>query len=300
MNNKIFFFWMIIFVVLFNICSFSQNALVLQTDFGTQDGAVAAMKGVAFGVDRNLPVFDLTHNITPFDIWEGAYRLWQVAPYWPAGTVFVSVIDPGVGTIRKPIILKTKSNHYFVTPDNGTITLVAEKLGISEARQIDETRNRLPGSNASYTFHGRDVFVYAGARLASGKITWEEVGPVFNQTLAMLPYTKAECKDNTIFGTIVVLDPAFGNIWTNISGEIFEDISVQYGNLCDVKIFQLDKVVYQGSIPYMPSFGDVPKGQPLLYLNSLLQIAVALNQDSFAQTYKIGAGSEWRIEIRKK
>ena len=105
--------------------AFADNALVLQTDFGLKDGAVSAMKGVSFAVDSNIKLFDLTHEIPAYDIWEAAYRLHQTAPYWPQGTVFVSVVDPGVGTERKSIVAKSKNGQYFVTPDNGTLTLIA-------------------------------------------------------------------------------------------------------------------------------------------------------------------------------
>ncbi len=129
-------------------------ALVFQSDFGEKDGAVASMRGVAYGVSPGLPMFDLTHEIPTFDIWAAAYRLNQVASYWPAGTVFVSVVDPGVGTDRKSVVLQTESGHYFVTPDNGTLTLVADELGVAAVREIDEAVNRLKDSEKSYTFHG--------------------------------------------------------------------------------------------------------------------------------------------------
>src|SRR3954449_9091811 len=136
----------------------AQNKLVVfQTDFGLKDGAVSAMKGVAMGVSTDLKLFDLTHEIPAYNIWEAAYRLQQTAQYWPAGTVFVSVVDPGVGSERKSVVLKTKSGHFFVTPDNGTLTLIAQRLGIDSIREIDESKNRLKNSNESYTFHGRDV-----------------------------------------------------------------------------------------------------------------------------------------------
>ncbi|HOO65003.1 MAG TPA: SAM-dependent chlorinase/fluorinase, partial [Synergistaceae bacterium] len=149
----------------------------MQTDFGLLDGAVCTMKGVAFGVDPNLHIFDLTHEIPAFSIWEAAQRLEQTASYWPGGTVFVSVVDPGVGTDRKSVVVKTKTGHFFVTPDNGTLTFVAESLGIEAVREIDEKVNRLGGSEESHTFHGRDVYAYTGARLASGTISFAEVGP---------------------------------------------------------------------------------------------------------------------------
>ncbi|WP_254094142.1 SAM hydrolase/SAM-dependent halogenase family protein [Dawidia soli] len=169
----------------------AQNqALVFQSDFGLKDAAVAEMKGVAFSVSPDLKMFDITHEIPAYNIWEGAYRLYQAAPYWPAGTVFVSIVDPGVGSERKSVVLKTKSGHYFVTPDNGTLTLVAKQLGIQEIRQIDETRNRLKGSGKSYTFHGRDVYTYTGARLAAGAIAFEQVGPALPAQVVRLDYQK--------------------------------------------------------------------------------------------------------------
>ncbi len=138
----------------------AQHALVFQSDFGNKDGAVPSMKGVAYSVSSELQMFDLTHENTPYNIWEAAYRLNQTASYWPAGTVFVSVVDPGVGTRRKSVVLKTKTGHYFVTPDNGSLTLVAETMGIDAVREIDEAVNRLKGSEKSYTFHGRDVYAF--------------------------------------------------------------------------------------------------------------------------------------------
>ena len=137
----------------------AQNGIVVfQTDFGTKDGAVSAMKGVASSVDPSLKLYDLTQEIPAYNIWEAAYRLDQTVPYWPAGTVFVSVVDPGVGTERKSVVAKTKSGHYIVTPDNGTLTLLAASIGIESMREIDEAVNRRKNSGASYTFHGRDVY----------------------------------------------------------------------------------------------------------------------------------------------
>lgn len=147
-----------------------KKALVLQTDFGLGDGAVSAMYGVAYSVSEDLMVADLTHEIPQYDIWEASYRLIQTVAYWPKGTVFVSVVDPGVGSTRRSIAVETVTGQYIITPDNGTLTHVKKMIGIREARVIDESVNRLPNSGESYTFHGRDVYVYTGARLASGII----------------------------------------------------------------------------------------------------------------------------------
>ena len=123
------------------------------------------MYGVALGVSPDLRICDLTHEIPQYDIWEASYRLIQTLSYWPEGTVFVSVVDPGVGSDRRSIVAKTANGQYVVTPDNGTLTHVKRMMGITEARVIDETVNRLAGSSASYTFYGRDVYVYTGARV---------------------------------------------------------------------------------------------------------------------------------------
>ena len=154
------------------------RSLVFQSDFGTVDGAVSAMYGVAYGVDPGLVISNLTHEITPYDIWEASYRLIQTVSYWPQGTVFVSVVDPGVGSTRRSIAVETSGGHYIITPDNGTLTHVKRMCGIRAARIIDESTNRLQGSGESYTFHGRDVYAYTGARLASGAIDFAGVGPL--------------------------------------------------------------------------------------------------------------------------
>src|ERR1700754_1770163 len=186
----------------------AQNKIVVyQSDFGVKDGAVSEMKGVAMGVSTVLKLFDLTHEMPAYDIWAAPYRLQQTVPYWPAGTVFVSVVDPGVGTERKSVVLKTKTGQFIVTPDNGTLTLIAESLGIAEIREIDESVNRRVDSKKSYTFHGRDVYSYTAARLAAGVISFEQVGPLLaKQEVVRIAYQKAELKGATIVGTIPVLD----------------------------------------------------------------------------------------------
>ena len=221
-----------------------KGVVVYQTDFGVKDGAVSEMKGVACGVDPNLKLYDLTHEIPAFNIWEASYRLWQTAPYWPAGTVFVSVVDPGVGTNRKSVVAHTKSGQYIVTPDNGTLTLIAEKVGIDAVREIDETRNRRAGSEASYTFHGRDVYSYTGARLAAGVIGFEGVGPELDPAkIVTVPYTHAGFapEAHAVFGGIPVLDPQYGNVWTNIDQKTFTQIqpAPKPGDRFEVTIIRL-------------------------------------------------------------
>jgi S-adenosylmethionine hydrolase len=191
-----------------------QGVVVFQTDFGLKDGAVSAMKGVATGVDPDLKLYDLTHEIPAYNIWEAAYRLQQTAPFWPAGTVFVSVVDPGVGTSRKSVVLKTKTGHYFVTPDNGTLTLISQSLGIESVREIDEVLNRRKNSQASYTFHGRDVYAYTGARLAAGTIGFEQVGKELTPEVVTIPYQKPVVQGDSIMGFLTFNTATFGRTLT--------------------------------------------------------------------------------------
>jgi len=283
-----------------------NGIVVFQSDFGLSDQAVSAMHGVALGVDKNLKVEDLTHDIPAYNIWEGAYRLDAVADFWPANTVFVSVVDPGVGSQRKSVVLKTKTNHYFVTPDNGTLTLVAKRLGIAEMREIDEKTNRLKGSEASHTFHGRDVYAYTGARLAARAINFEEVGPILAAEVLSIPFETARIDDNKLIGGIPILDPAYGNVWTNIPMSLLLSLtkSNDYASLYTqeflVTLAQGGKLVLSETISFERSFAGVKEGQPLLYVNSLENLALALNQANFAAKFEIQAGGEWRIEIATK
>ena len=258
-----------------------MNPLVYQTDFGLVDGAVSAMYGVAYCVNPELKIHDLTHDITPYNIWEASYRLIQTINYWPENTVFVSVVDPGVGSNRKSVVVRTANNRYIVTPDNGTLTHVMRFDGIVAAREIDEHINRLPRSGESYTFHGRDVYAYTGARLASGIIDFDQVGPSREvSSLVRLPIIEPQLDGNAVCGTIDVLDVRFGSLWTNIPRMLF-----------------LKTGVYRNIILFAKSFADVYVGEALAYVNSLDCMAVAINQGSFARAYNIGTGNSWRIRI---
>lgn len=277
-----------------------KKIVVFQTDFGLKDGAVSAMKGVAMGVSADLKLFDLTHEIPAYNIWEASYRLQQTAEYWPAGTVFVSVVDPGVGSARKSVVLKTKSGHFFVGPDNGQFTLVAQRLGIAEVHEIDEVVNRRKNSQASYTFHGRDVYAYTGARLAAGIINLEKVGPKLSASVVTIDFQKPVFENGIIKGNIPILDVQYGNVWTNIDGETFKKLGLQYGDMLHVEIVHNGQKVYEGDMPYATTFSAVEEGKPLCYLNSLLNVSFALNMGSFSETNKVYSGADWSVEIRKK
>ena len=276
-----------------------EKPLVFQSDFGTRDAAVAAMKGVAVGVSPGLPIFDITHEIPPYDIWEASLRLAQSAEYWPEGTVFVSVVDPGVGTARKSVVMRSKSGHFFATPDNGTLTFVAERLGVDAVREIDEAVNRLANSERSYTFHGRDVYAYTGARLAAEVIAFEEVGRALPADVVTIPHQKPAYAEGILRGTIPVLDVRYGNVWSNIDRRTFARLGLEPGDRARVRIRHEGVNVFEGTVPYYPTFGHVAVGEALLYLNSLNEVAIALNQGSFAEEHGIGSGARWRIEITK-
>ena len=281
------------------LVSAQNGLLVFQTDFGLKDGAVAEMKGVCMQVSPGLKIFDLTHEIPPYNIWEAAYRLDQAAQYWPAGTVFVSVVDPGVGSARKSIVLKTKTGHFFVTPDNGTLTLVATSLGISEVREIDEKVNRLPGSEHSFTFHGRDVFAYTAAKLSAGKISFQQVGRPLTSTIVMINYQPPMAEKGVVKGTIPVLDVQYGNVWTNIPATLLQKLQVGFGDSLQVSVFINSEKKFSARMPYVKTFSDVPADRHLAYINSLMNVSIALNMGDFAKQHSIESGPDWRVEISK-
>ncbi|MBC8155154.1 MAG: S-adenosyl-l-methionine hydroxide adenosyltransferase family protein [Bacteroidetes bacterium] len=274
-----------------------NNMVVFQSDFGLKDGAVSAMKGVAMGVSPDLKLFDLTHDIPVYNIWDAAYRLQQTAKYWPAGTVFVSVCDPGVGTDRKSVVMLSESGHYFVTPDNGTLTLVAEQLGIREVRQIDEAINRLRSSGESYTFHGRDVYAYTAARLASRTITFAQVGPKLPNEVVRLPYQKATFANREIRGNIPALDVQYGDVWSNIPKSMVQQLALKPGELVRVQIFHQTKKVYDRRVPMVNTFGEAKLGADVAYFNSLFNFSVAVNQGDFAGKYHVSSGAEWLLVV---
>lgn len=278
----------------------SNNYLVLQTDFGLVDGAVSAMYGVAYTVSPTISIENLTHDIPPYDIWVASYRLYQTVKYWPVGTVFVSVVDPGVGSERQSVVAKTKSGHYIITPDNGSLTHIAHYDGLEEVRLIDEVKSRLPHSEESHTFHGRDIYAYNGARMASGEVTFEELGSVTDvDTIQKLEITDSTLDGTIMKGSIDVLDVRFGSLWTSIPSTFMKEIDIEHGNSLQVTIYHDNKKVYQNIMKFAKSFADVNVGEPLVYVNSLVNLGVAVNQDSFSDLYNIGTGDEWKIEIRK-
>ena len=272
-----------------------NNLLVLQSDFGLVDGAVSAMIGVALEESPTLKI-----HITPYNIFEGSYRLFQTVNYWPAGTTFVSVVDPGVGSKRKSVVAKTKKGQYIVTPDNGTLSFIKKHVGIEAIREISEVENRRKDTEHSYTFHGRDVYAYTGAKLASGHISFEEVGPELKvEDIVEIQVVETTLAENYVSGAIDILDVRFGSLWTSITREEFCTLKPEFGDRFEVTIYNNDMLVYQNQVTYGKSFADVRIGQPILYINSLYRVGLAINQGSFAKAYNVGVGAQWHIEIKR-
>ena len=279
-----------------------KSPIVWQTDFTRKWGAVASMIGVCKQVDPELECIDITHDIPAYDIWAGSMELAYVEPYWPAGTVFVSVVDPGVGTDRKACVALLKDENYVVTPDNGTLTHLSQKVGIAAVREIDESVNRLGGSEAYSVFHGRDIFAYTAARLASGIINFEGVGPSYpveDIVLIADALKTAKVQDSTISGIVTSVSDPFGSIVFNISLNQVGEAGFRHGDMLRVLLEHKGKTVFQGDVLYHKSFGYVDPGMPVLFNSSSGFLSLGLNQDSFVQTYNCGRGGDWTVNVGK-
>ena len=255
--------------------------VVFMTDFGTVDDSVNICKGVMYAVMPQLRIVDLTHQVTPFSILDGARFLYGATPYYPAGAVFVVVIDPGVGTSRKAIVAKSGRGQYFVLPDNGLLTLVQARDGIEEVREVNNTAWMI-GSKLSSTFHGRDIFSPVGAHLARGD-DWTQVGKEMAvNDLVRLPIHSAKLEEQGLTAEVIATDGPFGNLVTNINGEDFEKLGYKRGQ--DVALKIGDKPL---TLPFVKTFGDVPLNKPLLYIDSRGHVGLAVNQGSFAAAFDV-------------
>ncbi|RLA21831.1 MAG: hypothetical protein DRQ63_13410 [Gammaproteobacteria bacterium] len=271
------------------------NALLIQADF-----AGLVMTGVAYSVSEGLDIFNVRPLIPLYDIRAASASMAYNAQTWPAGTVFVSVVDPGVGTARKSVVLQTKNGLFFVSPDNGSLSGPANDYGIKAVREIDESVNRIPGSDWSHTFHGRDVYSYTGARLAAGVIDFDEVGPLLAPKVMMLAELGARFEYGVLYGYVTGGTGRLGNISFSIDRHLFDEINPAYDEMYEVVIRNNNQIAWQGALPYTKSFGDVPLGDNLLFVNSSGDTSIAVNQGNFASKYGIGSGESWTIEIRKQ
>ncbi|HEY8715323.1 MAG TPA: SAM-dependent chlorinase/fluorinase [Candidatus Acidoferrum sp.] len=252
--------------------------IVFMTDFGTANDAVAICRAVIFSIaPPNLRLTDITHQVTPFSIEEGSRFLAAVTPYYPAGTVFLVVVDPGVGTSRKAVVVKTKKGQYFVLPDNGVITPVVDRDGLDSAHEITNPKWMIQAAVSS-TFHGRDIFSPAAAHLAAG---WDftQAGPEVPKLVALTTKT-SKTTEKGIEGDIIGLDDPFGSLITNIPGEEFKKLGYTLGEKLTVFI---DKKPV--TLPYVKTFHDVAIGELLLYIDSRGRVGIADNEGNYAKTY---------------
>jgi S-adenosylmethionine hydrolase len=255
--------------------------IVFMTDFSTVDDSVAICKGVMYSIAPEVRIVDLTHQVTPFSILDGARFLYGATPYYRAGTVFVVVVDPGVGSTRKAVVVKSKRGQYFVLPDNGLMTLVQDRDGIESVREITN-RDWMIGAALSSTFHGRDIFSPVGAHLVRGD-DWTGVGPELDVSkLVRLDIAPARLDERGLSGEVIATDGPFGNLVTNISGDDFLKLGYAPGRAVHVTIGKNEM-----DIPFVRTFSDVPLNKPLLYVDSRGQLGLALNQGSFAATYGV-------------
>ncbi len=276
--------------------------LVFQTDFTYKEGAVCAMYGVVKSIDRELEIMDGTHEIPKFDVWSASYRLYQSMRFWPKGTMFVSVVDPGVGTHRRACVALTADGYVVVSPDNGSLTHLKQLVGITAVREIDERVNRLKGKGTEKTsvFHGRDLFGYCAARLASGTITYEQVGPEYPvEEIVSFVILEPQLEKGRVRGIFEINDPNFGNLWTNIPLELFRQAGFGYGDRLQVTIRHAGEVVFAERVLFQPSFGYAQKGEMIIYNNELMRIGLAVNQGNFSEHFQIGYGAEWEVEFEK-
>ena len=253
--------------------------VVFMTDFGVIDDSVALCKGVMYGITPNLRIVDLTHQVTPYSIADGARFLFGATPYFPAGTVFVAVVDPGVGSTRKPVVVKSKRGQFFVLPDNGLMTMVEDRDGIESIREITN-QDWMIGAKISSTFHGRDIFSPVGARIARGD-DWTQVGLELKQ-LVRLDLKPASVDDKGMSGEIIALDGPFGNLVTNMDADAFAKLGYQRGEHLRMTI-----AGHEIEMPFVRTFSDVPLKQPLLFIDSRGRVSFAVNQGNFSATYKI-------------
>jgi S-adenosylmethionine hydrolase len=257
----------------------THPTIVFMTDFGTANDAVALCKAVMLGIAPDARIMDITHQVTPFSIEEASRFLSSVSEYYPAGTVFVSVIDPGVGTSRKAVIVKSKKGQYFVLPDNGLVTPVIDRDGLDHAREITNAAWMVPGAISS-TFHGRDIFSPAGAHLAMG---WDytQAGPEVAQLVRLTPKA-AVATDKGVTGDVIGLDDPFGSLITDVSGEQMKTLGYKFG---DRVTFLLNKKPV--TLPFGHTFMDVAVGEPLLYIDSRGRLGLAVNQGDYSKKFNI-------------
>ncbi|MCW3995116.1 MAG: SAM-dependent chlorinase/fluorinase [Candidatus Bathyarchaeota archaeon] len=254
--------------------------ITLTTDFGLTDTYVAQMKGVILTINPNATIIDNTHNVEKFNIRMGAFMLTSISPYFPKGTVHLAVVDPGVGTARRAIVIQTK-HSFFVGPDNGILLLAAQNQGIEHIYEIANHEFMLP--KVSDTFHGRDVFAPAAAYLDNG-VNPHAFGPQIND--AVIPrFATVAHKEGWLVGEVLHVD-GFGNVITNIQTP--EVIEKQYIDVKFCQTFIKPKIA--------KTYAQTPRHQAIALIGSHGFLEIALNQGNAAKKFHVKTGD--KIEVK--
>ena len=286
-----------------------KPTVVLQSDFGSGGGG--AMTGVIKSLDAEVPVYDYEHFVEPFNVDAASASLSRIIDVWPAGTIFVSVVDPGVGTSRRSCVARLDNGCYIVTPDNGTLTMFAGH--VTEVRSIDESINRLPGSELCHIYNGRDVYAYTAGRLAAGIITYEQVGPAYpveEIVVEQLTSVETELKPGYARAGFYDVEISYGCLRVNIYHRDFREIcGFEYGDKLDLTISDGSRELFHDIVYYDKTFGLVPQGAPFICGDSQLgerqKIRFSLNQENFIEKYApdlekgFRAGKNYSFTARK-
>ena len=237
------------------------------------------MKGVILGIAPEAQIVDISHAVQPFDILDGALTISQAYSYFPSETVHMVIVDPGVGTARRPVIL-TADRHRFVAPDNGVLSLIYDREERISVRHITAEHYFL--QPVSQTFHGRDIFSPVGAHVARGE-DWTKVGPEMPvASLVRLELKAARIEERGATAEVIATDGPFGNLVTNLDAEDFLKLGYQRGQDVPVKVGEKEM-----KIKFVRTFSDVPVGEPLLYIDSRGHLGLAVNQRSFSAIYGV-------------
>ncbi|MEZ6187037.1 MAG: SAM-dependent chlorinase/fluorinase [Planctomycetota bacterium] len=260
--------------------------VALLTDFGEQDDAVGLMRGVILSLAPQVQLVDLTHQAPRFDVAAAARLLLEAPSVYPPGTVFVVVVDPGVGTARRAVVARLDGGSLVVAPDNGVLTLLLAEQQQAEVREL--TNPELVRKEPSATFHGRDVFAPAAGHLAAGR-PFADVGPLIRDYVT-LELARPEQRDGVLLGEVLAIDRPFGNVWTNLPGDWLTRHDLD-------RAFEVRLGEQTLQVPFVRTFGDVPEGESLLYVNSRGTLALALNRGDFAASRGVAVGAPVRVLV---
>jgi S-adenosylmethionine hydrolase len=262
----------------------TAKIVTLTTDFGLKDPYVAEMKAVILCICPSAVMVDVTHEVERFNVRMGAYVLSSAVPYFPKGTIHVAVVDPGVGTRRRSMLIRAKRG-FFVGPDNGLLVMAAEKQGITAVHEITNPKLMLP--RVSNTFHGRDVFAPAAAHLANG-VSPAEFGPEIRDFVKP-PFAKVTRRKGMLIGEVLHVD-SFGNIVTNIAGK-------EFANFPSKATVDVELPKSKLRLELHRAYGEAERGETLALVGSHDYLEIAVNQGNAAETFKAKPGDKIRLSL---